>query len=137
MKDPLPQFKYITNELRKLDLAYLHLVQSRLPGGAADAVYSDEGATELLPVIEAWGNELPVILAGGYTAERAEWSINNIAKADNILIAFGRSFISTPDLVFRIKHSLPLNKWDRSTFYSPGPRGYIDYPFSREFLAQL
>lgn len=137
MKDPLPQFKYITEELKKLDLAYLHLVQSRSSGGAADAVYTDEGANELLPLTEALGTEIPFILAGGYTAEKAGWSINNIAKGDNILFSFGRPFISTPDLVFRTKHGLPLNKWDRSTFYTGGAKGYIDYPFSKEFLAQL
>lgn len=136
MKDPVPQFMYITKELKKLDLAYLHLIESRESGSAADGVYRNSGTKELIPFIEAWGKDTPIILAGGFTPEKADWAVNEVATADNVLIGFGRYFISTPDLAFRVKHGLPLNEWDRQTFYAPGPEGYIDYPFSKEFLSQ-
>jgi N-ethylmaleimide reductase len=44
-------------------------------------------------------------------------------------VAFGRYFISNPDLVKRIKENLPLNAYDRDTFYGGDARGYTDYPF--------
>lgn len=44
------------------------------------------------------------------------------------LIAFGRHFISNPDLPRRIEFGLPLNPYDRSTFYAFDGRGYTDYP---------
>ncbi|TQN65176.1 Chanoclavine-I aldehyde reductase fgaOx3 [Colletotrichum shisoi] len=49
-------------------------------------------------------------------------------------VVFGRHFLANPDLPFRIKHGLPLNKYDRNTFYTPSiPQGYIDYPFHPDF----
>ena len=44
------------------------------------------------------------------------------------MVAFGRHFISNPDLVERLRHDLPLNPYDRATFYGGGAHGYIDYP---------
>jgi len=44
------------------------------------------------------------------------------------LIAFGRPFISNPDLVARLKQGKPLAEPDQTTFYTPGPAGYTDYP---------
>ena len=50
-------------------------------------------------------------------------------------IVFGRYFISNPDLVYRAKSGIDLNQYDRSTFYtSQDPEGYVDYPFSQEWL---
>jgi N-ethylmaleimide reductase len=43
-------------------------------------------------------------------------------------VAFGRSFLSNPDLEARIKLNAPLNPADTSTFYTPGEKGYTDYP---------
>lgn len=46
------------------------------------------------------------------------------------------NFIANPDLVYRIKRGLEMNKYDRSTFYTPKlAKGYLDYPFSNEYLA--
>lgn len=132
----MPQFEHIIQELKKLNLAYLHLIESRVSGSAADGVYNDKGTNELKKFVEAWGPEIPVILAGGFTPEKAAWAVNEVASGDNVAIAFGRYFISTPDLPYRIKHGLDLNKWDRPTFYAPGAEGYIDYEFSKEYLAQ-
>ncbi|EME41543.1 hypothetical protein DOTSEDRAFT_73828 [Dothistroma septosporum NZE10] len=137
MKEPVPQFNYIIEELKKLDLAYLHLIESRLSGSAADGVYNDEqGTVELDPFIKTWGPKEPLILAGGYTPDKAKKVVGEIYTTDNILIAFGRYFISTPDLPYRLQHGIELNKWDRPTFYKQGPGGYTDYPFSEEFVKQ-
>ena len=43
-------------------------------------------------------------------------------------MAFGKLFIANPDLPARIQQGGPYNAWDESTFYSPGPKGYTDYP---------
>ncbi|MDP3932621.1 MAG: alkene reductase, partial [Methylococcaceae bacterium] len=48
------------------------------------------------------------------------------------LVAFGRPFISNPDLVERLKLNAPLNEWDADTFYGGGAKGYTDYPFLGE-----
>jgi N-ethylmaleimide reductase len=47
------------------------------------------------------------------------------------LIAFGRHFIANPDLPKRIALGLPLNPYDRTTFYGFDARGYTDYPFAK------
>ena len=49
-------------------------------------------------------------------------------KNDQTLIAYGRYFIANPDLAHRLVEGLPLNKYDRSTFYSCEAKGYTDYP---------
>ena len=55
-----------------------------------------------------------------------------VAKGDADLVTFGRYFISNPDLPERIKLGLPLNTYERNTFYTFDARGYIDYPFYSE-----
>ena len=47
-------------------------------------------------------------------------------KAD--LVAFGKLFISNPDLPLRFKINAQLNEWDKNTFYTTGAKGYTDYP---------
>jgi N-ethylmaleimide reductase len=65
------------------------------------------------------------ILAGGFDRARAEVALNE-GRCD--LIAFGRPFLANPDLVTRLERGLPLNAPDFATFYTPGPKGYTDYP---------
>jgi len=43
-------------------------------------------------------------------------------------VAFGKAFISNPDLVERIRNSIEWSRWDDKTFYTPGYKGYTDYP---------
>ena len=54
-------------------------------------------------------------------------------KAD--LIAFGKLFISNPDLVERLKLGAPLNDFDKNTFYGGGAKGYTDYPALKQATA--
>lgn len=115
------QFTYLFERLQKRadegkELAYIHVVEPRL-FGTPQPWESNE------PFRKIWKGNF--IRAGGYDRESA---IEDADKADNTLIAFGRHFIANPDLVERLKKDQPLNKYDRSTFYVPGPKGYTDYP---------
>ncbi len=65
------------------------------------------------------------ILSGGFDRATAEVALNE-GRGD--LIAFGRPFLANPDLVTRLERGLPLNAPDFATFYTPGPKGYTDYP---------
>lgn len=64
------------------------------------------------------------ISAGTYKPDSAI----EVADKHGDLIAFGRYFISNPDLPARIANGWELNDYDRSTFYTPGAKGYVDYP---------
>jgi len=67
-----------------------------------------------------------LILSGNYDALEADKDIS-ADKGD--LVAFGRPFISNPDLVERFRENARLALPEQETFYTPGPEGYIDYPF--------
>ena len=67
-----------------------------------------------------------IIAAGGFEPDTAETVVE---KSDADLVAFGRHFVSNPDLPKRIKLALPLNPYDRDTFYTFDARGCTDYPF--------
>ncbi|KAK5028503.1 hypothetical protein LTS07_006594 [Exophiala sideris] len=133
------QFTHVIAELKKLDLAYLHLVESRVSGGdAGSAIYGNfTGRND--PFVEIWGvngNKTPLILAGGFTPESARKVVSEHYARENVCIAFGRHYISTPDLPFRLCKGLALNPYDRSTFYKVmSAEGYTDYPFSEEYVA--
>ena len=58
----------------------------------------------------------------------SNWRTRCSAPNEADLIAFGKPFISNPDLVERLKRGAPLNEWDKATFYGGGAKGYTDYP---------
>ena len=60
----------------------------------------------------------------GATAEAA------LKAGQGEAVSFARHFIANPDLVERLRHGLPLARFDRKTLYSPGPEGYSDYPLA-------
>ena len=64
--------------------------------------------------------------AGGFEPETAEAIVE---KGEADAVAFGRHFLSNPDLPERIRLGLPLNHYDRKTFYTFDSHGYTDYPF--------
>ena len=130
MEDPVAQFSYLIGQLKQLKLAYLHLIESRI-SGAADI----EGVEKLHFALKVWGNTSPVLVCGGYTAKTAKRAVETDYKGYDVIVAFGRYFISTPDLPFRMQQGIEFNKYNRETFYTKGPEGYIDYPFSKEFEA--
>jgi N-ethylmaleimide reductase len=115
-------YSYAVRELNKRNLAYLHLVSPRVDGAEDAETKIDLGPERFRPLIT--GNTR-LIVAGGYKPADAESALDNgIADA----IAFGRLFISNPDLPKRIELDAPLSAYDRKTFYARGVEGYIDYP---------
>jgi len=111
-------YTYLSEELNKLGLAYLHIVDHSAMG-------APEVPLEIKRVIRTrFKNSL--ILSGGYDVERAEVDIES-GLAD--LIAFGRPFINNPDLVTRFENNLALStELKMDLFYTPGEKGYTDYP---------
>jgi N-ethylmaleimide reductase len=119
--NPRALFRSVAERLNDFGLAYLHLIEPRVRGGETIAeAQAPIAAQELSKIFKG-----PVIAAGGFNPETAEASI---ANGDAGLIAFGRHFIANPDLPRRIELGLPLNPYDRSTFYGYTARGYTDYP---------
>ncbi|KAI5860576.1 FMN-linked oxidoreductase [Durotheca rogersii] len=134
MEDPIPQFTYLIRELRKLKLAYLHVTQAYSP----DDSPLEGPAEKATFAVEAWDSEAPVIIAGGLQPDSARALVDDEQKHRNVIAGFGRSWISTPDLPFRLKHGIPFAPHDYTKFYSAGaPEGYIDYPFSEQFAKTL
>ena len=130
MEDPVAQFSYLIERLKELKLAYLHFIESRING-----TIDIEGTEKLQFALKIWDNTSPVLVCGGYTAETAKRVVEEDYKGYDVLVVFGRYFISTPDLPYRVQHGIELTKYNRETFYTKGPEGYIDYPFSKEFEA--
>jgi N-ethylmaleimide reductase len=120
--DPNALFSYAAEQLNRFGLAYLHIVEPRING-------SYEIADDLEPVASKQLRTIfkgAIISAGGFLPDTAEEIID---KGDADMVAFGRYFIANPDLVNRIQNGLPLNDYDRNTFYGGDEKGYIDYPF--------
>jgi NADPH2 dehydrogenase len=130
MADPVTQFSHLASQLKELNLAYLHAIESRVNNW--EDVEKVEGIDFLL---EIWGKEAPVLVAGGFNPETAQRAVDEEYKNYNVAVVFGRHFLANPDLPFRLKEGLPLNKYSRETFYTPMiTAGYIDYPFSPQFV---
>ena len=110
-------YAYLAAELSKLGLAYIHIVDHQAMG-------APEVPTSVKSVIRN-AFRGAVILSGGYDRARAEADLN-ANKGD--LVAFGRLFIANPDLVRRLENGTVLAQPDPDSFYTPGEKGYIDYP---------
>ena len=111
------QYLALVQELSTLGLQYVHLLDHSAMG--ASAVPSDLK----LRLRAAFPGVF--ILAGGFDRASAESALS-AGQAD--LIAFARPFLANPDLVERMRADAPLNAVDTATFYTPGPKGYTDYP---------
>jgi N-ethylmaleimide reductase len=110
-------YAYLARQLNALGLAYVHLVDhSSMGAPAVPQSIKDTFRKEFKGAL---------ILSGGYDAARAEADLV-AGKAD--LIASGRPFLANPDLIKRWQSGAPLNAADPNTFYTPGPKGYTDYP---------
>jgi N-ethylmaleimide reductase len=110
-------YTYLAGELNAIGLLYVHLVD-----------HSSMGAPPVPESMKATFRSVfkrTVILSGGYDAVRAESDLE-AGRCD--LVAFGRPFLANPDLVTRWKTGAALNVPDMSTFYTPGAKGYTDYP---------
>jgi N-ethylmaleimide reductase len=110
-------YAYLAKELSKLGILYVHLVDhSALGAPAVPQSIKDIFRKELKGAL---------ILSGGYDAARAE---SDLAAHKADLIAVGRPFLANPDLIHRWRTGASLNAPDPNTFYTPGPKGYTDYP---------
>ena len=106
----------LVGELNAVGLAYIHVVD-----------HSSMGAPQVSPELKAKiraNFKGKYILSGGYDAARANADLD-AQKGD--LVAFGRPFISNPDLVAKLQSGAALTPPDMSTFYTPGEKGYTDY----------
>lgn len=117
-------YAYLAEELNKIGLAYIHLLDHSAMGAPAVPLAIKKN------IREKFTNTL--ILAGGYNLDSAE---EHLSTGFANLISFGRPFITNPDLVERFKKKLPLNiQLDSSTLYSADAKGYTDYPVFDEEL---
>jgi N-ethylmaleimide reductase len=119
--NPAATFGYVAGQLDRLGIAYLHVIEPRIKG--TELIVEGQAPVAAEHLRPRFGRAL--IAAGGFTRHSAE-AILVAGNAD--LVAFGRHFIANPDLPERFRRSLPLNAYDRSTFYGGDARGYTDYP---------
>jgi NADPH2 dehydrogenase len=125
MKNPIPQFTDIINKAKDLNLAYIHLVESRICGSTDDV---NNGQERLDFAYDLWKG--PLLIAGGYKVDGAKGLVDVEHPEKEIMVMFGRDFVANPDLVLKLQHGLDLNRGERNTYYTSDSAGYVDYPFS-------
>ncbi|MBT2560186.1 alkene reductase [Pedobacter sp. ISL-68] len=112
-------YDYITNRLNAYGLAYIHLLEP----------FTDVSANQnAIPQVAKHFRKIyngTIIINNGFNKEKATKIIND---GDADLVSFGVPFLANPDLVERYKTDVPLNTPDQATFYTPGEKGYTDYP---------
>lgn len=121
--DPEGLFTYVAKQLDGLGIAYLHVIEPRVVGN------DDDRTKDQRPVATQCLRKFfrkAIIAAGGFTSESAGAIL---AAGDADLVAFGRHFVSNPDLPDRFRHGWPLNSYVRDSFFGGTEVGYIDYPF--------
>jgi N-ethylmaleimide reductase len=121
--DPAATFGYVAGQLDCLDVVYLHAPRIR----GIEEIAKGQAPVAAQQLRQKFSRTL--IAAGGFNGESAAAIV---AAGDADLVAFGRLFIANPDLPERLRRNLPLNRYDRSTFYGGDGRGYIDYPMYAE-----
>src|SRR3954462_12293778 len=116
---PIETFSFLTSELSKRGLLYLHVTE---PVGNAAA--APAGARRATPILRSKFKGT-LIANGGYDVHSAQAAI---ASGDADLVAFGVPFLANPDLPLRYRSKAALNAADQATFYAGEEKGYIDYP---------
>lgn len=115
--NPQPLFDHIVDQLNALKLIYIHVIEGATGGPRDNAPFDYDSLRKRFSGTYIANN--------GYNFKLATEVLDK-NKAD--LIAFGKPFISNPDLVERLKLGAPLNDFDKATFYGGGAKGYTDYP---------
>jgi N-ethylmaleimide reductase len=119
-QNPVEQFTILIEELNKMPLAYIHIMNVPFP--------ADKFPNYPINSVETFGKltQHTVIANCGYTQETGEAELEKgIAK----LISYGTLFLANPDLPKRFELNAALNEPDRATMYGGKDQGYIDYPF--------
>lgn len=117
--DPMALYTYLLSQLAPMGLSFLHVIEGATGGPRDDVPFDWAALRAKWP--GAW------IANNGYTRDMA---LAAVAEGRADAIAFGRSFISNPDLGRRLREGLPLAKADSATFYGGGAAGYTDYPLA-------
>lgn len=122
-QDPIGLFTYVLNKLNRKQIAYVHMIEPRATGAGAgaDTIQNAPSACDLFRRFFKGA----FISAGGYIPDTAQEALAT-GQAD--AVAFGRFYISNPDLLDRIKQDASLAPYNRATFYGGGEKGYTDYP---------
>ncbi|HAO39987.1 MULTISPECIES: alkene reductase [unclassified Afipia] len=115
--NPQPLFDHIVDQINALKLIYIHVIEGATGGPRDNAPFDYDSLRKRFSGTYIANN--------GYNFKLATEVLDK-NKAD--LIAFGKPFISNPDLVERLKLGAPLNDFDKATFYGGGAKGYTDYP---------
>ncbi|WP_452229941.1 alkene reductase [Lacinutrix sp. MEBiC02404] len=118
-EDTIPTFEYIIKKLNDYNLAYVHLSEP-----FSDVSEVPFAVTEIAKHFRPLYNGTLMI----NTAFDQEKGNKALEAGDADLVAYGKPFISNPDLVARFENDLELAEWDADTFYTTGAKGYTDYP---------
>lgn len=117
--NPQALYGHVVAQLAPFGLAYLHVIEGETGGPR-----SPEGSNFDYAALRQSFNG-PWMINNGFTGETAS---ERIARGEATVIAFGRPFISNPDLVERLRTNAPLNELRADKLYGGGAEGYIDYP---------
>ncbi|MCA6970411.1 alkene reductase [Pectobacterium carotovorum] len=115
--DPQPQYDYVADQLNALGIVYLHVVEGATGGPRDASPFNYDSLRRRFKNTYIGNNGYDLMLASTHLSE---------GKAD--LFAFGRLFISNPDLVERLKTGASLASLNPETLYGGGAAGYTDYP---------
>lgn len=107
--DPVATHVALVRAIDRLGLAHLHVMRTGI--GAENALRDVYRGT--------------LLVGGGFSRDEAEATLT-AGRADAIV--FGTAYLANPDLVARFRKGAALNEPDKATFYTPGPKGYTDYP---------
>lgn len=122
-EETIPTFEYIVKKLNDYDLAYLHLSEPFTDVSEVPFLESHI-AKHFRPLYKG-----TLVINAGFDREKGNKVIDE-GHAD--AVAFGKLFISNPDLVERFEAEAELVQPDKDTFYTPGEKGYTDYPTLEE-----
>ncbi|WP_108259500.1 alkene reductase [Mangrovicoccus ximenensis] len=119
--DPNAKYEGMLKVCEEFGVGYVHIIRPVVSGNI-----QLEASGRDVEVIDTARRLFsgPLIAAAGYTPESAEKELRE-GRAD--LVAFGRAFVSNPDLVNRIAEGIPFTEGDPDTYYTPGQTGYTDY----------
>ena len=117
-EETIPTFDYMVKKLNDYDLAYLHLSEPFTD--VSDIPYAEpEIAKRYRPMYNG-----TLIINTNFDREKG----NKVIEEGNAdMVAFGKPYVSNPDLVERFAQDIELTDWDQDTFYTPGKKGYLDY----------